>query len=106
MAESSDEAGGGSSVADTEDFSDISDDSDLFNISVKEDKTWTTRQDHEIEAIQRISDDLRDHPMLPPDPTDPDKDFTIIAAAIYYPPAHCAYRGCQGTQNRTGRLTK
>lgn len=74
-------------------FSDISNDSDLFNVSVKADKTWTTRQDLELEAISRIAADLRDHPLLPPDPNDPNLDYVLPHAAMKLPPMHCAFKG-------------
>ena len=96
-SEKTDSVDGGASdgsVADTEDFSDISDDSDLFHVSVKKDKSWTTRQDLELEAIQRISEELRDHPMLPPDPSDAYRDFVCVNAGIEYPPVNCSYKGC------------
>ena len=90
---SSDHDSDAPSRADTENFSDISDDSDLFHVSVKEDKSWTTRQDRELQAIRRIAQDLRDHPLLPPDPSDASKDFTLVDSGMKFPPAHCAYRG-------------
>ena len=78
---------------DDDSFSDISNDSDLFHVCVKADKSWTTRQDLELEAIGRIAADLREHPLLPPDPNDPNLDYQLPPVAIKLPPAHCAFKG-------------
>ena len=59
-----------SSVASSEDFSDISDDSDMFHLTVDPDKTWCTEQDRDHERICFVASLLRKNPLLPPDPAD------------------------------------
>ncbi len=96
--ESAEESASSNEPAESEAFSDISDDSDLFEVSAKQEKTWTTRQDLELQAIREIAADLRDHPLLPPDPDDPDQDFLLLHDGIKLPAAHCAFRGTGDTK--------
>ena len=96
--ESAEESASSNEPAESEAFSDISDDSGLFEVSAKQEKTWTTRQDLELQAIREIAADLRDHPLLPPDPDDPDQDFLLVHDGIKLPAAHCAFRGIGDTK--------
>ena len=41
-----------------------------------------------------LAQELRDNPLLPTDPQDPDKSFTAIADGVLLPAAHCAFKGC------------
>jgi hypothetical protein len=89
------------SEASTEDFSDISDDSDIFHLTVDPSKSWCTEQDMDYDRIAYIATLLRDNPFVPPDPNDPTatKDFTDVQSGIALPRAHCAFRGCGFTND-------
>lgn len=94
------ESSSNSSLSDgseTEDFSDISDDSDIFHLCVNADKDWTTEQDRDAEKITEIATMLRCNPFVPPDPTDTaaERDWEDVQSGVALPRAHCAFRGCK-----------
>ena len=62
-----DEDGDESTVASSEDFSDISDDTDIFHLTVDPHKTWCTEQDQDQERICFVASLLRRNPLLPPE---------------------------------------
>ena len=80
----------------SEDFSDISDDSDLFHLTVDPAKNWTTEQDRDEEKICYIAKLLRRDPFVPPDPADAaaEEDWDGAQSGAALPRAHCAFRGC------------
>ena len=86
-----------SAGSDTEDFSDISDDSDIFHLCVNANKDWTTEQDRDAEKIMEIATLLRRNPFVPPDPSDEraERDWEDVQSGVALPRAHCAFRGCR-----------
>ncbi len=54
----------------SEEFSDIRDDSDIFNWQVDPSKSWMTEQDVDEGKIEYIASLLRRNPLVPPDPED------------------------------------
>lgn len=81
----------------SEDFSDISDDSDLFHLTVERKKTWVTEQDRDFAKIAEIGALLREDPFLPVDPSDPTgtRSFRDVQSGVALPRAHCAFVGCR-----------
>ena len=86
---------------DTDDCSELSDNSDLFSTAVDTSKTWTTEQDAEREHVVRIAALLRKRPMLPADPTDDkhERDWLDVSSGVALPRAHCAFKGCSWTND-------
>ena len=84
------------SEASTEDFSDISDDSDIFHLTVDPVKCWNTEQDQDVSRISYIASLLRANPLLPPDPSDAkhESDWCDVQSGVALPRAHCAFSGC------------
>ena len=80
--------------AEQDELSDVSDDFDLFDISVLAGKSFTTVEDIEHMQVMAVAAELRDHPLLPPDPCDANLDFLVVDSGVALPPAHCAFRGC------------
>ena len=62
---------------------------------VYEKKTWQTDEDKMEKVVQQIAVELREWPLLPVDPRDPDlcESWTDVGG-ICLPLAHCAFRGC------------
>ena len=79
----------------SEDFSDISEDSDIFNLCVEPKKGWTTEQDVDLTYVQYIAGLLRDDPLVPADPEDVNAEFDWkdVHSGAALPRAHCAFRG-------------
>ena len=79
----------------SEDFSDISEDSDIFNLCVEPKKGWTTEQDVDLTNVQYIAGLLRDDPLAPADPEDvnAELDWKDVQSGAALPRAHCAFRG-------------
>ena len=88
----------------TEEFSDISDDSDIFHLIVDPDKTWMTDEDRDEQKIGYIASLLRQDPFVPPDPEDPiaTLDWNDTQSGIALPRAHCAFRGCKWVNDSKG----
>ena len=85
-----------SSEALSEDFSDISDDSDIFHLTVDPSKTWQTEQDKDFSCISFVSSLLRSNPLVPADPNDSkcETDWSDVQSGVVLPRAHCAFKGC------------
>ena len=81
----------------TEAFSDISDDSDIFHLCVNPEKDWITEQDVDEAKIEEIAQLLRRNPFVPPDPEDPtaQRDWEDVQSGVALPRAHCAFLGCK-----------
>ena len=77
-----------------DEFSDISDDSDIFHIECLQDAPWKTEQDLELERAEAIAKKLRTRPLLPPDPENPHADWEDVASGNKFPLVHCAFKGC------------
>ena len=92
FAEASEAESQGSAEEDA--LSEASDDLDVSMLKVSETKNFTTREDAEMQQVIALASELRDRPFLPPDPSDPRKDFPWVSEGVALPPAHCAFRGC------------
>jgi hypothetical protein len=68
-------------------------------VSVTDNKDWQTDQDAEDDVVQRICACLRDRPLLPADPTDPEsvRSWTDVDSGVRLPLVHCAFKGCPWT---------
>ena len=75
-------------------MSEVSCDSDLYNIAVDETKEWVTEQDKDLDLIDKVASRLRARPLLPPDPTNAKKDWTDVKSGVAFPRAHCAFQEC------------
>ena len=90
-----------SSEGECESLSDISDDSDLFNAETldADSMTWCTEQDEDIYRARLLASQLREHPLLPPDPVDQYQEWRSTQEGVNFPAAHCAFAGCDWTQD-------
>ena len=88
----------------SEDFSDISDDSDIFHLCVDPAKTWITEQDRDENKIDQIAKLLRRNPFVPPDPEDETstRDWLNVQSGVALPRAHCAFIGCNWVNDSKG----
>ena len=77
-----------------EEFSDISDNSDIFHVSVDAAKTWCTPEDVDQKLVLQVKEHLRKFPLLPPDPLDPTRSYTNVESCAKLPTLHCAFVGC------------
>jgi len=87
----------------SDEFSDVSSDSDIFHADVLATKTWITEEDKELESIDVVKSLLRARPLLPPDPQDPNRDYVDVQSGINFPLAHCAVKGCSWTKDTLER---
>ena len=75
---------------------------DMFRVGVlpRSARTWMTEQDEELERIARLAACLRDQPLLPADPSDPQgvrsfEDLELLDAGIHLPFSHCGFKNCK-----------
>ena len=87
---------------DWQDEDDISENSDVFNVEVDEGKEFTTPEDRLLERVDRLAEQLRDHPLLPLDPKQPDVPFSDTHSGVRLPLLHCAFKGCTWTKEAKG----
>ena len=88
----------GASVEGREDvFSDISSDSDLFEVHCLEGAEWKTEQDEELERIEQVAMHMRAHPLCPPHPSNSYDSWLEIQHGVRLPDLHCAFAGCPWT---------
>ena len=76
-----------------------SDASDMFHVSAlpEEERSWCTEQDRDLSRVERLAKHLRERPLLPLDPQDPEKVWSDTRSGVCLPLAHCAFRGCTWT---------
>ena len=87
----------GSNSVQSEAFSSVSSDSDVFHVEVDSEKTWTTMEDQDMEQVEAIAAMMRSRPLLPPHPKDSSKTWSDVESGIRFPPYHCAFLGCGWT---------
>ena len=77
-------------------FSDISDNSDIFHVTVKSPDEARTPEDQDLQRIDSIVQHLRDYPLLPPDLSDESKErsFRDVQSGMRLPLLHCGFKGC------------
>ncbi len=81
----------------SDEFSDVSSDSDIFHAEVFPMKEWTTEEDKELERVDVVKALLRSRPLLPPHPEDAGQDYVDVQSGVSFPLAHCAVKGCSWT---------
>ena len=84
---------------DDESLSDVSSDSDGFNVSCANSPKEQTPQDVDLAHIGRIKNMLRRYPLLPPKPGDSTEDFMDVHSGVKFPVLHCAFSGCSWTRD-------
>ena len=102
-----DQNGGGATTtdpvpdeADVDDFSDVSDNSDLFHVEVDPEREFITAEDQDLEHIRTLAQHLRPYPLLPPDGSKPGDSFMNVDSGARLPTCHCAFHGCTAFTNR------
>ena len=75
-------------------MSDISDTHGDLCIGVEQHKTWETPEDASMACIEALAKRLRQRPLLPPHPTDPEESWPEAESGIAFPVCHCAFKGC------------
>ena len=105
-----DDIQGGEEDDGVDDFSDISDDSDLFHVEAKGARTPRTDEDNDEAIVDSIVPHLRERLMLPPDGEEPlgekvfgdtstDRGRLEMQCGCDMPKLHCAFKGCRWTCN-------
>ena len=73
-------------------------------LNEKEDKlifnSFVQDEDENKEAVERLALKLRDRPLLPPDPSDPQQNWPEASSGIKFATCHCAFKGCSWTSQR------
>ena len=85
-----------------DEFSDVSDNSDLFHVEVDAERSYITAEDRDLEVISTLAQHLRPYPLLPPklpDEADPAEDYTDVSSGARFPTCHCAFKGCTAVTN-------
>ena len=67
---------------------------DPYDVRVWCHKRWETQEDLALSRIAALSQEIRDRPLLPPHPENPEKDWLDTTSGIVFPMCHCAFRGC------------
>eukprot|EP00972_Heterocapsa_arctica_P049169 7236643-Heterocapsa_arctica.AAC.1 len=76
-----------------DDFSDISDNSDIFHVEALPSDVPRTPEDEELQRIAEVKGYLRNFPLLAPDPADASRSTRTLPEARL-PTLHCAFAGC------------
>ena len=73
-----------------------SDASDLFHLEVEAAASWETLQDKDRRLAHLLAEQMRRHPLVPPQPNDDTSstNFIGVQSGLKLPAAHCAFRGC------------
>ena len=82
------------SDAESDRFSDVSDDSDMFHVEVDPRRAFVTAEDRDLERIMALKAHLREYPLLPPDAARAGSDFVSVETGARLPTCHCAFKGC------------
>jgi hypothetical protein len=82
------------------DLTEQTEDEDFLCVVVDKQKTWVTVEDENQYAVERLSEEFRMRPLLPPDPEDPRTDWSEASSGIKFPKCHCAFSGCSWTSVR------
>ena len=83
---------------------------DMFKVEVlpRTARAWLTEQDAEQDGIARLAECLRDQPLLPAHPDDPEglrsfDDIEELDKGIHLPFVHCAFKKCKWHVTQGGR---
>ena len=91
---------GSDAEAELDAFSDVSDNSDLFNVAIDEDLDYVTSEDQDLRRIEALKEHLRDYPLLPLQSGDEEATFMDVDSGQRLPMCHCAFRGCSASTTR------
>ena len=83
--------------------SDRSDESDVFHAKVVPGAA-STFEDVEQRRALKLSERLRDRPLMPPHPQDATRSWTDVRSGVKLPVAHCAFIGCAWTGNSSNEI--
>ena len=83
--------------SDIDSLSDTSDGFDASDVTVDPSKTFVTREDEDLEIIDRLKLHLRSRPLMPCDPVDHTVGYSRIQSGIKLPLLHCAFSNCTWT---------
>ena len=107
----SESSSAGGSVSDA--TSEASDQEDMFKVEIlpRAARTWVTEQDEELDRIAALAECLRDQPLLPVDPNDPDglrsyDNLEDLDKGVHSPFVHCAFKNCKWCLKEASRLYK
>ena len=81
-------------VSDCDEFSDVSDNSDIFHVAVEPDKTWFTSEDRDWRLIDELKLVLREFPLLPSDPLNAEQSYMDVHSGVKFATVHFAIQGC------------
>ena len=81
---------------DIDEFSDISDNSDVFHVEAIPSQEPRTDEDKDLRICQSIVPHLREHVLMPVDGRDDAKERSFIDthSGMRLPLLHCSFRGC------------
>ena len=79
-----------------DEFSEISDNSDLFHVEAVQAEEPRTDEDADLRLCEEIMVHLREHPLMPVDGRDTMKteSFTDTHSGVRLPLCHCSFKGC------------
>ena len=75
-----------------------SDESDYVHVCARSSET-VPLVDEGLSVARKLSQHLREEPLLPPHPSQPDASFTEVDSGVELPMWHCAFRGCRHVCN-------
>ena len=75
-----------------------SDESDYVHVCARSSET-VPLVDEGLSVARKLSQHLREEPLLPPHPFQPDESLTEVDSGVELPMWHCASRGCRHVCN-------
>ena len=78
-----------------DEFSDISDNSDIFHVEVLPSDVPRTPEDEDIQRISQLKDLMRRYPLLPAHPLKEGETYMDVDSCARLPTVHCAFVGCK-----------
>jgi predicted small metal-binding protein len=78
-----------------DEFSDISDNSDIFHVEVLPSEVPRTPEDADIQRISQLKHHMRRYPLLPAHPLKEGETYMDVDSCVRLPSVHCAFVGCK-----------
>ena len=75
-----------------------SDESDYVHVCARSSET-VPLVDEDLRVARKLSQHLREQPLLPSHPLQPDESFTEVDSGVELPMWHCAFKGCRHVSN-------
>ena len=72
----------------------------VAEVCVEKHKYWTTVEDANLARIDALAKELREKPLLPPHPEDPQRPWLDTTSGVALPVCHCAFLGCAWVSHR------